>query len=388
MLRVLTLSTLFPDATRPTFGVFVERQTLELAARADVELQVVAPLGVPPGPMKRHPRYRDKAGVPRFEQWKGLAVHRPRFPVIPFVGGRYSPAWLAWALRPLLRQIRTSFPFDVIDAEFFYPDGPAAARLAPELGVPFSLKARGADIQHWAGQPGCGDQIVQAGKAANGLLAVSAALKGDMAALGLPEERIRVHYTGVDLERFRPTDRVVAKAALGVGGPLLLTVGHLIERKGQSIAIDAMRALPEATLLIVGEGQSRSSLEGQIAAGGLGNRVRLLGSLPHEALPQLFAAADVMVQPSASEGLANVWVEALACGTPVVTTDVGGAREIIDRPAAGRLAPREPEAIAAAVRELLATPPAPTEVRAAAERFTWAANSAALYEHLAGISGA
>jgi teichuronic acid biosynthesis glycosyltransferase TuaC len=388
MLRVLTLSTLFPDATRPTFGMFVERQTLELAARPDVELQVVAPVGVPPGPLKRHPRYRDKAGVPPFEVWKGLTVHRPRFPVIPFVGGRYSPAWLAWALRPLIRHIRTSFPFDVIDAEFFYPDGPAAARLARELGVPFSIKARGADIHHWADQPGCREQIVEAGKAAGGLLAVSAALKADMVALGLPEERIRVHYTGVDLDRFRLGDRASAKSALGVAGPLLLTIGHLIERKGQAIAIEAMRLLPEATLWIVGEGPDRAALEGRIAVAGLGDRVRLLGAMPHKALPQLLAAADILVQPSASEGLANVWVEALACGTPVVTPDVGGAREVIDRSAAGRLVPREPEAIALAVRELLATPPAPADVRATAERFTWAANSAALYAHLAGISAA
>lgn len=385
MLRVLTLSTLFPDATRPTFGIFAERQTLELAARADVELQVVAPLGLPPGPLKLHPRYRGLAGLPLHERWKGLTVHRPRFPVIPFAGGRYNAAFLASALRPLLRKIRESFPFDVIDAEFFWPDGPAAARLAREFGVPFSIKARGADIHHWGTRPGCATEILKAGRAANGLLAVSMALRTDMIALGLPEERIRVHYTGVDLERFRPADRQAAKAALGVTGPLLLTVGHLIERKGQAIAIDAIRALPDATLLIVGEGPMRPALEARIAAAGLEQRIRLLGAMPHEALPELFAAADALVLPAASEGLANVWVESLASGTPVVTTDVGGAREVIDRPAAGRLVPRDALAIAAAVRDLLAAPPAQAAVRATAERFTWQANGDALYEHLAGL---
>jgi len=385
MLRVLTLSTLFPDATRPTFGVFVERQMLELAARADVELQVVAPLGIPPGPLRLHPRYRGMARLPLEERWKGLTVHRPPFPVLPLVGGRYSPALLASALKPLLHEIRKSFPFDVIDAEFFYPDGPAAARLAKAFGVPFSIKARGADIHHWGGQPGSARKIVAAGEAADGLLAVSAALKRDMIALGMPGERIRVHYTGVDLNRFRPADRAAAKASLGVAGPLLLTVGHLIERKGQAIAIDAMRLLPEATLLIAGEGPMRSALKARIAAAGLGERVRLLGAMPHEALPEIYSAADLMLLPAASEGLANVWVEALASGTPVVTTDVGGAREVIDRPAAGRLVERDPVAIAAAVRALLDAPPPQVEVRAAAERFTWAANSAALHDHLAGL---
>jgi glycosyltransferase involved in cell wall biosynthesis len=132
----------------------------------------------------------------------------------------------------------------------------------------------------------------------------------------------------------------------------------------------------------------QAALETQIATAGLGDRVRLLGSLPHDRLPQFFAAADAMVLPSASEGLANVWVEALACGTPIVIPDVGGAREVIDRPAAGRIVPREPGAIAEAVRELLSSPPLQDETRAAAQRFTWAANIAALYAHLAGLSAA
>ena len=385
MLRVLTLSTLFPDAGRPTFGVFVERQTLGLAAHPGVELRVVAPIGLPPFPLDRHPRYRGIAALPAMEAWKGLTVYRPRFPVVPVVGGRFAPVLMARALLPLLRRIRAEFPFDVIDAEFFYPDGPAAAALGKALGVPVSIKARGSDIHHWADRAGCRRHIVAAGQAAGGLLAVSAALRRDMIALGLPGEKIRVHYTGVDLDRFRPADRAAAKAALGVDGPLLLSVGYLIERKGQQLAVAAMPALPGATLLIVGQGPARAALEAQIASLGLQGRVRLLGALPHEALPALFAAADVMVLPSATEGLANVWVEALASGTPIVTADVGGAREVVDRPAAGQLAARDPVSIAAAIRHILSDPPTQADVRTVAEGFTWGANTDALYDHLTGL---
>lgn len=382
MLRVLTLSTLYPDASRPDFGGFVERQTRALAAHPDVELQVVAPVGLPPWPASRHHRYRALADLPPYEQRHGIAVHRPRFPVLPLVGGRLAPGSLARAVLPLLRHIRRDFAFDVVDAEFFYPDGPAAARLAGALGVPFSIKARGSDIHHWARSAGCRRQIVAAAEQASALLAVSAALRDDMVGLGIRRDKIRVHYTGVDLASFRPIDRDAAKAALGIAGPLLLSVGYLIERKGQQLAVAAMAELPGATLLIVGDGPARAALQAQIAALGLSERVRLLGPLPHAELPPLFAAADALVLPSASEGLANVWVEALASGTPVVTAPVGGAREVIDRPAAGRLVAREPRAIAAAVRDILAAPPAQAEVRAAAERFSWAANTAALYEHL------
>jgi teichuronic acid biosynthesis glycosyltransferase TuaC len=102
-------------------------------------------------------------------------------------------------------------------------------------------------------------------------------------------------------------------------------------------------------------------------------------------MPELLAAADLMLLPSEREGLANVWVEALACGTPILIPDVGGAREVLDRPEAGRLVAREPEAIAAAAREMLASPPDPAKVRAAVERFSWTRNAAKLHKHLSAI---
>ncbi len=385
MLRVLTLSTLFPHAAQPTLGVFVERQTLGLASLDDVALEVVSAIGLPPWPASLHPHYSARARLPRQEEWKGLTVHRPRFRAMPKMGEAHSARAMAKALLPPLRALRERFPFDVIDAEFFWPDGPAAMHLSRALGVPFSIKARGADIHYWGARPGIGEQIVEAGRAADGLLAVSAALKADMVALGLPDERIRVHYTGVDLDRFKPVDRRAAKARLGVEGPLLVTAGALIPRKGQTLVLEALSELDGATLLLVGDGPDRNALERLARSRGLGGRVRFLGNRPHEELPDLLAAADAMVLASASEGLANVWVEALACGTPVVISDVGGAREVVDRPEAGRLVPREAGAIAAAVRDLLAAPPSPAAVRAAAERFSWERNAGALREHLGAL---
>jgi teichuronic acid biosynthesis glycosyltransferase TuaC len=149
MVRVLTLSTLFPNAAQPTLGVFVERQVLELAARPDVELQMVSPIGLPPWPLTLHPHYRARSRLPLVEQWRGLTVHRPRYRVLPILGARLTARSMARALNPVLRKIRTNFPFEIIDAEFFWPDGPAAMHLARSFKIPFSIKARGADIHHW-----------------------------------------------------------------------------------------------------------------------------------------------------------------------------------------------------------------------------------------------
>lgn len=385
MLRVLTLATLFPDASRPNFGVFVERQTLGLAAQPEIEVRVVAPIGLSPWPLSRHPRYAALARQPRRETWKGLDVRRPRFVTLPGTGGRFHARALIAALTPLLADLRKSFPFDVIDAEFFFPDGPAAVALGKRFGVPVSIKARGADIHHWGRAPGTARQVLRAGQLADALLAVSAAMRDDMAALGMPRERIRVHHTGVDLDRFAPAERLAAKAALDVSGPLIVSLGALIPRKGHDVVIAALARLPGAILLVAGEGPERAALILQAQALGVADRVRLLGSVPHGEMPALLAAADAMALASSSEGLANAWVEALACGTPIVVTDAGGAGEVVTDPAYGRIAARDSEAFAAAIAGLLAAPPARATVRAGAERFTWAANSAALVAHLRGL---
>jgi glycosyltransferase involved in cell wall biosynthesis len=381
MLRVLTLSTLYPDAGRPTFGGFVERQTQALAARAGVEVEVASGVGLPPWPLSLHPHYaaarRATSGA-----YNGLEVHRVPFRTLPGLPAGAGKR-LARAILPRLKRLRERFPFTVIDAEFFWPDGVAAMHLSRALGVPFSIQARGSDIHFWSGVPAVRAQILEAAREAGGLLAVSAALKRSMEQLGMPGERIAVHYTGIDLQRFRPVPRAAAKEALGVEGPLLVSAGALIPLKGQALAIEALAALPDATLILVGDGPERARLEA--LAKPLGPRVRFLGNRPHGELPALLAAADVMVLPSEREGLANVWVEALACGTPLVITDVGGAREVVDRPEAGRLVAREAKAIAHGVRELLVAPPGPASVRLAAERFSWERNAAELEAHLRAI---
>jgi teichuronic acid biosynthesis glycosyltransferase TuaC len=385
MLRVLTIASLFPDESRPVFGVFVERQTLGLGAREDVSLEVIAPVGIPPWPLSRHARYRALARLPRHEDWKGLSVHRPRFPVIPGANGRASGALMARAILPIARRLHAERPFDVVDAEFFFPDGPAAMRVAQALDLPYSVKARGADIHYWGQQPATADAVREAGLNADGLLAVSEAMKRDMAALGMSADRIRVHHTGVDLDRFAPGDRTALKAELGISGPMVACVGALIPRKGQAILIEALAGLPDVTLIIVGQGPDRAALEAQAQRLGSAERVRFTGSLPHEGIAQILAAADVMALPSASEGLANAWVEALACGTPIVITDAGGAREVVRSAETGRVVARTPGAIAGAIAALIADPPPAALVRAAAERFTWASNTQALFDHLSGI---
>ncbi len=210
-------------------------------------------------------------------------------------------------------------------------------------------------------------------------------MRDDMAALGLPAERIRVHHTGVDLDRFAPADRSRLKRELGIDGALIVSVGALILRKGHDIVIKALADLPHVTLAIAGEGPERGRLEALVTERGLGERVRLLGSVAHADLPRWLAAADVFALASSSEGLANAWIESLACGTPIVIPDAGGADEVVTDAAAGRIVARTPAAFAEALAAIISDPPAPADTRRIAERFTWAVNTASLYDHLSGL---
>jgi teichuronic acid biosynthesis glycosyltransferase TuaC len=373
--RILTLSTLFPNAAQPNFGIFVERQTAGLAARDGVDVTVINPIGLPPWPLSASARYMDLIALPLHEQWRGLNVYRPRFTLIPKFGGPYNPTMIARAILPLVRRLHAQQPFDLIDAEFFYPDGPAAMRIAKSLRIPFTVKARGADIHHWGTAKGCAHQALEAADKASGLLAVSAALKSDMAALGMDSGKIMVHYTGLDQSRFAPRDRATEKAKLGIIGPAILCVGALIPRKNQSLLIEALTRLPSVTLMLAGQGPSESEYRLMAVKFGVQDRVRFMGSVPHDELPALFAAADVMALVSQSEGLANAWVEALACGTPVVASNVGGAPELIRNPSAGRIIDINLDAIVAAISELLDNPIPPKDVAASVAHFSWAKNA-------------
>ena len=389
MLRVLTLSTLYPNAVQPGFGGFVERQTLRLAAHPDVDLRVIAPLGLPPAPLDRLARYAALRGLPAHEMWKNVPTARPRFALIPAIGWRFNARLVERAAtREIERLRRDGFVPDVIDAEFFFPDGVAAARLGRRLGIPVSIKARGSDIHLWGGKPQLRRTMVEAAEAADGLLAVSEALKRDMAALGMPADKIRVHYTGVDLERFRLQDREAAKTHFGVSGPVVVSIGNLVRLKGHEIVAAAVARLDGVTLLIAGAGADEAWVRERVAALGQPQRLRFLGAIAHADVPTLLAAADVMALASEREGLANAWVEALACGTPVVAPDIGSVREVIDRSEAGAVVPeRTSSAFAAAISRRLAAPPDRSAVRASAERFAWERNTQSLYEHLAALKG-
>lgn len=378
-MRILSISTLCPNPVKPSFGIFVGNQMRAVVARDDVSLTMVSPVGIPPWPLSIRPPYDRLRDIPETSSAVGLKVHYPRFTVIPKIGGDSNPGRIAKAVLPLVRRLHAEQPFDLVDAQFFFPDGPAAAAIARELDLPLTIKSRGADIHFWGKRPRALSQMLEAAQQAAGMLAVSEALRADMIALGMPADRIDVHYTGLDREKFHPIERGAARALvsampnLGIWseGALLVTPGALIPRKGQRLVIEALTRLPNARLALAGVGEDEANLRALAKRLGVENRVHFLGLVDHELLPHVLCAADVLVLPSASEGLANVWVEGLACGTPIVVPDIGGAREIVKDETAGRIVERSAAGIAGAVEDILAKPASQADVAECVSRFSW-----------------
>ncbi|HEY1327955.1 MAG TPA: glycosyltransferase [Casimicrobiaceae bacterium] len=380
--RLLTLTTLFPNACAPRHGVFVATRLRKLCDTGRVTARVVAPVPWFPG------AYRAQRPVPPSETVEGLQTAHPRYWNVPGVGMRLQPAALARAwLSHFKRSGEDATRFDAVDAHYFYPDGVAAARIARALGLPLVISARGSDINVIGDIDFARRQMVDAAHAADALIAVSAALAERMVALGMPRERVHVLRNGVDTALFRPEDRASARARLGLReAQWVLAVGNLVPEKRFHVLIDAIAGLPDARLLIVGEGRLRGELASHAARAAPG-RVELRPNMPQAELRFAYAACDVLGLPSAREGWPNVVLEAIACGTPVAAAPVGGVPEML-RPGAPAIIVDETDARAwqAALRTLIDRDVPRAQVRHYALGFGWediVERQCTLYERVA-----
>jgi glycosyltransferase involved in cell wall biosynthesis len=377
-IRLLSFSTLYPNAAAPNHGVFVENRLRHLVSTGLATSCVLAPVPWFPSRNARFGAWARHAGAPARETRFGIDIVHPRFLTLPRIGMSVAPHLLyAAAVRAVPRLMAKHGPFDAIDAHYFYPDGVAAVWLGQRFRLPVVVTARGSDITQLPDFPAPRRLILQAARDADAIVTVSAGLADALRAMGADGRKITVLRNGVDLTLFRPLDRHAARAALGLTRKTLISVGALIERKGHDRIIDAMADLPGWDLLIVGEGERRDALRAQAVRVGVADRVQLVGVRPHAALAALYNAADVSVLASSREGWANVLLESMACGTPVVASPIPGNTEVVQGRAAGIVMDENSAAgIVRAVIDLAANPPARAETAAYASGFGWDETSA------------
>ena len=372
-MKLLTFSTLFPNTVRPNHGIFVETRLRYLLASGKVESRVVAPVPWFPSANPRFGDYAAFAQVPSEEVRFGIQVQHPRYLLIPKVGMSLAPAMMAAAVKPVIgRIIDEGYDFDLIDAHYFYPDGVAAVKLGKYFNKPVTITARGTDINLIPQFKRPREQILWAAANADGMITVCNALKEEMVGLGVAPERITPLRNGVDLQRFAPMDRAQARAELGIEGFTLISVGALDPRKAHDLTIRALTMLPGVKLLIAGRGPELKYLQGVALEAGVQDRVTFLGPVAQPDLKRYYNACDAMVLASSREGWANVLLESMACGTPVVASNVWGTPEVVAAPEAGVLMEdRTPEKLAKAVMALRASYPDHAATRRYAERFSW-----------------
>lgn len=346
--RLLVFSSLFPNSATPNAGVFIRERMFRVAKHLPLGA-VVSPRPWFPGQgliRLFRPYYRQ--GTSRPEVQSGIRVILPRFLAMPCVLRRLDGLSMALCSYLRLRRLRKKTGFNLLDAHFAYPDGYAATLLGKWLGVPVTITLRGTEIPH-SKNPALRPLLVRAMQRADRLFSVSESLRQHAISLGIAPSKIRVVGNGVDTARFQPVDGQEARRRLGIPqtARVLVSVGALVERKGFHRVIECLTELisenRQLHYLIVGgasaEGDRRRELEQQARQLGLHQQVHFLGAMPPEELKWPLSAADVFVLATSNEGWANVFLEAMACGLPVVTTDVGGNAEVVCRPELGTIVP-------------------------------------------------
>jgi glycosyltransferase involved in cell wall biosynthesis len=384
-MRLLVVTTLYPSAAEPYRAAFVPGRLAALAEHVELELIVPHSSGWSALGVGRVPKLYEQVPGP------GFTIHHVTFRALPGIGRNRRPEAMAAAVRPVAAALDAARPFDVVLGQFLFPDAVAAGLVAEALELPLVVSAHGSDVYQHAAVPRRQEQIRQTLDRAAGLIVVSADLQRKLLALGLPADGAEVIPGGFQAEQFRPMPRDEARERLGLPpGPLLVYVGMLRDIKRVDVIVSALRHLPQLRAAIVGFGPTYNALKRLADRLKVADRIIWAGAQPHERVPVWMAAADVLALASEHEGTPTVLLEAMAMGTPVVATQVGGVPDLV-----GDLAPVVPAgnvaAMAEAIRQVLAAPPAAELLRARVETMTCAsvaARYAAVLERAVNAEGA
>lgn len=393
-MKILTISSLYPNNRDLKHGIFVETRLRHLRQHyPDVEAVVIAPVPWFPLNWKIFGEYARFAGVAHMETRHGVTIYHPRYLVLPKIGMQVTPWFMARSIKKVIHSlVRKGHQFDLIDGHYFYPDGVAIAAAAADFDLPFTCTARGTDINLIPTNKKALAKIKKVFRQAGHLMAVCKALADEMISLGADVNKVTVLRNGVDLDLFGFVNeeqqlKLREKHAVPANQKLIVSCGWLIERKGHHFVIEALTHLPDVHLVIAGDGPDLDQLKSLAVSLGVENRVKFAGALPQTELKELYGMANALVLASSREGWANVLLESMATGTPVVATNIWGTPEVVASPAAGLLCERTADDIASKLKELLDNSTKRELTRVYAEQFTWQQTSDGQYEIFKKLKG-
>lgn len=391
-LKALSVSTLFPSRVQPHHAIFVRNRLQHLAELCDV--RVIVPIPYFPFVWRFRKQYKNWQQIPREDRIDNLHVYYPRFLSVPLLFKPLDGFFVALSVWRIARKLKKDFDFDLLDAHLAFPEGFACILLGKLFKKPVAITLRGHDINLLPTSrfPIRKMQIQYALKKADLIISVADALRRGAIALGADPNRSVTISNGVDTKLFFPIDREEARRKLGlpINRPIILSVGHLVERKGFHLIVEALHLLKHSTankpyLVIVGgageEGDYLSEIKNRVVQFNLQDDVLFAGPQSNDKLGDWYNAADVFCLASSMEGWANVLLESLACGTPVVATNVWGTPEVINNDRLGLLVERDPKAIAHGLHIALTNKWNRSEIVEYAHLQTWHCVAERLFEH-------
>ncbi len=360
------VTNLYPWPDEPNRATFNAQQFQALAQHC--RLHVFVPV----------PWYRYKSDWGNETQSGAVSVHYFPFYYIPRFGLQYHGRQLWFSLKRAVRKLKLPGPEAVLGS-FAFPDGYASARLAKTLGVPYSIKVHGNDINVKAKSAALRKPILQTLQGAKAIVSVSQALADSVVTLGVASSKISVVYNGIDANVFNADGRDQARSNLNLpeNRQHVLFVGNLKTSKGcvrLAKAAAQESYLQNVSIHFVGHGPASKQIKVMQEQGA--RNLHLYGVVNHEQLPDWYRAVDLVCLPSDNEGVPNVLLEAMACGTPVLATDVGGIKEVV-APAAGHLlaADASSEDLAQALLSALQSPWNAAEIAASVADKRWDASA-------------
>ncbi len=363
-MKILSLTTLFPTRVQPVHAVFVYNRLSHMARLAEVK--VIAPIPYFPLDFLR-PSYQYRTQVPQEDRIGNLEVVYPRYLSIPAILKPLDGIFLFLSVWFAIWKIQQGFDFDILDTHLTFPDGFAGILLGKIFRKPVTITLRGHDINVLPTDqfPIRKRMVTFAITRANLVIGVADALRRQAVSLGTLEAKSLTASNGVDVSRFSLKSRTEARAKLNLPPDrrIVLSVGRLVENKGYHLIVEALAILRERGaevpyLIVVGSPGDQpgyvATLEESIQKFEMKEHVWLAGAQLNETLCDWYNAADVYCLASRVEGWANVLLESLASGTPVVATNIWGTPEVITSEDYGILVERNPEAIAEGLATALA----------------------------------
>ena len=370
--KLLIITNLYPTPWDPFRGTFNFQQFNYLAKYMDIKL--IVPVSwkdrlllhnKPTTALEPHP-LQGKAVYPLYFYTPGIL--------------RSTYGWSLWlSLKLQCHRWIKDFAPDYLLSCWAYPEGVAGTRIATTLGIPAFVKVHGSDVNITGQQPAVKPQIEAWGKKVSAVASVSQDLKNKLVALGVPQSKVHVIYNGIDHQRFHPVPGHQARQALNIDvSPFLLYVGDLKKRKGCLDLLEAFLSLqqshPDLKLYIAGDGAMREALQQRIRDTQMQDRVFLLGKVRHTTLKYWYNAASLVCLPSYNEGVPNVLLEAMACGTPVVASNVGGIPEVVSEHSGILITPGDTDALKNALDQGLTRAWKHDEIHRYTQKFSWEEN--------------